>query len=62
MKVEADTWVNPQLAQIVLITNTRGDERRLWIVTAAQPDEPIEVEREFQTDLLRAMKVTLPGI
>ena len=61
VKVNAGTYVNPRLSEIILVTGTHGDERRMWVTTSAQPDEAIEVIRDCQDELLRAMKINLPA-
>jgi hypothetical protein len=60
LRVNESTWLDPRLTRAALVTEAQSDEhRRLWVVSIARPDEPIEVEKCFQEELLQAMRVTL---
>jgi ligand-binding SRPBCC domain-containing protein len=49
-QVNATTWVDPRFCEPVL--RIQGEEKeaetRLWVVSAAQPETPIEVNWEHQ--------------
>jgi hypothetical protein len=62
LKVDADTIINPRLSEILLITSCDDPQnRRIWVSTQAQPDKPIEVERQYHKDLLHSMNVDCAG-
>jgi hypothetical protein len=60
IQVNQTTWLNPKLARIALGLNlTEPDRRELWVVSTARTDVGIEVDRQFQETLLKAMGVDL---
>ena len=60
IQVNETTWLDPKLTRIALGLNlTEPDRRELWVVSTARPGVGIEVARECQEKLLKAMGVDL---
>jgi hypothetical protein len=60
IQVNETTWLDPKMTRIALGLNLTDPERReLWVVCTARPGVGIEVDREHQEKLLKAMGVDL---
>ncbi len=63
IQVNRETWLDPRYTRIALMTNASEPERRhIWVVSKATPDLGIEVEREFQEQLLGALGVRVGAV
>lgn len=57
IRIIGDTFVDPEHARVVLITDGGNEQlRRVWI-TVPGTDKAIEVEQKFQLDLFRAKQL-----
>jgi len=59
VRLSKHTLADAAALRLALMTNAHDAEtRRLWVCSNAAPEEPIEVARPYQAEVLKALKIT----
>ena len=59
IRLNPHTFADPACLRLALMTNAHDPAtRRLWVISTAAPDDPFEIDRVYQPDVIKALQLS----